>query len=376
MTESQRQQAAQLQQVLAQQPDHVPALFGLGTLMCQAGDWTGATQLLARAVQIDPNHADAWNNLGTALRNSNRIPDAIGAYRRSLECRESVLAHENLTTLLIAINDLQGAVSHARRTVELDATRSSQHCMLAIVLGALGRLSEAREAAQRAVSLDENSIEARLALSATLRDTGDPIGAEKHARAAISLNPNHLQARLFAAQAVWKQGRLAEAADEFQGVLKTAPADPTANATLASIRHAQSRLSEAAMHARMAIERDPKNARVCNTLANVLANQGRLTEAIAAFRQALRVDPNYLVAHSNLCLLLHFDPDHTPRQVLQENVEWSRRHELPVAPAHVRHVNDRNPIGGCAWGTYRRTCAITRSVGCCCGRCRITIANR
>ena len=345
MTESQQQQAAQLQRVLAQQPNDVVALFQLGTLCCQAGDWTHATHFLARALQIDSNHADAWNNLGTALRNLNSpaAGDAVGAYRRSLECRESVMAHDNLAALLIAMNDPQGALPHARRATELDGSQAAQHCRLAIVLGALGQLTEGLAAAQRAVQMDERSIEARLALSATLRDTGDPLAAEHHARAAIALDPRHLQARQFAAQAVWKQGRLAEGAEEFGRILETTPADPTSHAALASIRHAQSRLVEAAHHAKLAIQANPNDPRVCNTLGNVLANQGRLTEALEAFRQALRIDPKYRVGHSNLCLMLHFDGDATPQEVLEENVEWSRRHELPLAPARVVHANHRDP---------------------------------
>ena len=48
MTEAQRQLATQLQQVLSQQPNHVPALFQLGTLCCQVGDWATATNFLFR----------------------------------------------------------------------------------------------------------------------------------------------------------------------------------------------------------------------------------------------------------------------------------------------------------------------------------------
>ena len=44
----------------------------LGMLRLDAGDVEGAIASLQMAVQLDPEHTDAWNNLGTALHSANR----------------------------------------------------------------------------------------------------------------------------------------------------------------------------------------------------------------------------------------------------------------------------------------------------------------
>jgi predicted O-linked N-acetylglucosamine transferase (SPINDLY family) len=330
-------------QVLVGDPQHAQALFQLGTLYCQVQNWAVAADVLTRAANIQPDHPDAWNNLGTALRNSGRATEAVAAYLRALQARETAITHENLASLLLALREPQQAASHAQRSVQLDENRAVSHCFLALSLAELGRYAEALPAAQRAVALDPNFIDAHSALSEMLRTLGDPTGAEREARAAIALNPALLPPRLLLGQALWKQNRLPEAAAEFERVVQMDPANPAAQAGLAGVCHAQARLTESVNHARRAIELDPGNFRVLNTLGNTLRNQGRLTEALAVYRRALEIFPNYLAVHDNLLAALHFDADHSPEQILQEHLAWSERHELPLIPAHVQHANTRDP---------------------------------
>jgi len=330
-------------QFLAHAPDHAEALYLLGTLACQTRAWEPAVELLSRATRSDPNNADAWNNLGTALRNLGRNADAVNAYERAVAAAPSTLAHENLVTLLLAMREPQRALEHARRALQLDPARAQAHCYLAMALADLARFAEALPAAQRALQLDPQFPEARCVLSGILRDSGDPTAAEREARAALAINPNAAAPRLLLAQALWKLDRLTEASEQFEHVIQMNPNDPAAHLGLAGVRRAQGRVVDSITSARRSIELDPDNPRTWNILGSALRDEGWLPEAIQAYREAIRITPAYLVAHDNLCWALHFDSEHTPEQILQEHQRWSQQHEIPLMPQHVDHPNSRDP---------------------------------
>ncbi len=306
-------------------------------------NWPAAIELLNFSTRVQPDNPDAWNNLGTALRNSNRAQEAVTAYTRSLEAQENALARENLAGLLFLLREPRRSIEHAQRAIELNPNSAQSHCFLALSLAEMGRFQEALHPAQRTVAIDPNLLDARSALSEILRSLGDSAGAEREARAAITLNPALIPPHILLAQSLWKQDRLPEAAAEFERVIEMDQTNAAAHAGLAGVYNGQSRLTDSAAYARRAIELDPNNFRVWNTLGNTLRNQGRLTEALDAYRAALKINPRYAAAHDNLLAALHFDDAHSAEQILQEHLAWARQYELPLLAPYTQHPNDRNP---------------------------------
>jgi tetratricopeptide (TPR) repeat protein len=50
-------------------------------------DWKGAETAFRRAIGLRPGFADAWNELGYALRNQGRYPESLKAYDEALKLR-------------------------------------------------------------------------------------------------------------------------------------------------------------------------------------------------------------------------------------------------------------------------------------------------
>ena len=50
-------------------------------------DWTAAESAFRRAIALRPGFADAWNELGFALRNQGRYPESLAAYDEALKLR-------------------------------------------------------------------------------------------------------------------------------------------------------------------------------------------------------------------------------------------------------------------------------------------------
>jgi tetratricopeptide (TPR) repeat protein len=66
-------------------PEHADAQVNLGQLMIEAGEYQGAVVALERAVRIAPVSAAAWIDLGIAYRGLARLEDARLADQRALE---------------------------------------------------------------------------------------------------------------------------------------------------------------------------------------------------------------------------------------------------------------------------------------------------
>ena len=60
-------------EVLAADARNADALHLLGLIGCKAGQYGQGIQLFQQAISVRPGFADAWNNLGVALRTLQRL---------------------------------------------------------------------------------------------------------------------------------------------------------------------------------------------------------------------------------------------------------------------------------------------------------------
>lgn len=108
------------ERVLAMDPNHADALNNMGVLLSASREFDRAETLLRRAVRLSPENAAAWNNLGTALAQRGQSGDAIAAFQRALAIEpQHVSARVSLAQQYLAI----GSTKDARAL--LDAVLSS-----------------------------------------------------------------------------------------------------------------------------------------------------------------------------------------------------------------------------------------------------------
>ncbi|HUF13178.1 MAG TPA: tetratricopeptide repeat protein [Longimicrobiales bacterium] len=97
------------------EPDHADALVNLGRLLHERGDVAHAAERYRRALAVRPGHATAAYNLGVALEDLGRLDEAIDAYRAALRVDDSLAdAHYNLAGLYQKTGDRPAALRHLR----------------------------------------------------------------------------------------------------------------------------------------------------------------------------------------------------------------------------------------------------------------------
>lgn len=107
-------------QVCADQPE---ALQFSGILEFQRGNHELGLERLGRAVELRPDHAGMWSNLGNMLKMQGGLDRAEEAYRRAIELAPDLAdAHCNLGVVRRSRGDKAGAVEAFERALDLDPT--------------------------------------------------------------------------------------------------------------------------------------------------------------------------------------------------------------------------------------------------------------
>ena len=128
-------------------------------------DWTEASRDFARAVQVFPTFARAWNNLGIAAARLGRPEEAVAHYRTAIAHDPTFAApHNNLGLLHLGRGELREAIQELQQAIALAPAASHTQFELAIARQRAGDVVGAREAVERALQLRKDYPEAEALL--------------------------------------------------------------------------------------------------------------------------------------------------------------------------------------------------------------------
>jgi Tfp pilus assembly protein PilF len=147
----------------------------LGLLLLDLGRPDLAVEHLRKAVELDPQFADARFHLGTALAETGQWEEAAATYREALTLpRLTVpeLAHQNLGLALYHLKRYPEAESSLRFALRLEPKLQAAYYNLGLVLTATERKEEAKSAFLKAKELGPESAFGRAAME-RLRALGE-----------------------------------------------------------------------------------------------------------------------------------------------------------------------------------------------------------
>jgi len=188
---------------LALEPRQLTILSGLGLIHLRLGDCEAAVTLLDRALAENPDHLTALNNRGNALLDLQRFEEALADYDRVLVFQPSLAqAHYNRGNALSRLERFDAALAAYDRTLLLHPAYAEAWHNRGNVLRALQRPNEALASYDRALALKPDTPD-------FLNDKGLVLS---------------------------EIGRLKEAEEGFEKAIRLQPARPIFYAHLASIR--------------------------------------------------------------------------------------------------------------------------------------------
>jgi len=165
-------------------PADAKKAYDRGVVALGAGKWQAAEENLEKAVSIYPDYASAWNDLGQALVEQSRLPEARAAWEHAVKADPKYIKpYLQLTRMAIMENRSQDASDLAEKALANNPVEyPAIYFYYAIAQHSLGHQDVAEKFAQRAIELDiVHEVPRAEFLLATLLDArGDHRGAIQH----------------------------------------------------------------------------------------------------------------------------------------------------------------------------------------------------
>ena len=281
-------------QALEVDPDSAEAHNNLGVLLTRKGSFDQAMTHFQRATGLKPDYAQAHYNLGGIFSRQGRWDEAIAEWERAIQSNPEFADTRNLLGLALARKGrLDEAIAQWRKAAEAAPADAEVHYNLGGALVRRGRLDEAMVQLQAALAVRPDYVQAHYTLGVALVQAGRFDEAIAHWRRALELKPDYPEAHYSLGRTLYLRGGIAEAMAHWREALRFAPDDlPVVNQTawaLATGPDAAFRNGpEAVRLAERAVELPGgSQPEVLDTLAAAYAEAGRFAEAVRTASRAL-----------------------------------------------------------------------------------------
>ena len=267
------------------------AYLNLGVLQTRAGRPARAANLLARAVELDPDMPNAQYALGVARFNAGQFEQAAEPLSRALAERPGDGGLERMLALAwLNSEEYARAAEALGRLPDLASDPRLQYAYgLALVRS--DRAAEAEEVFRRLLRDSAAWPELNVVLAQAHAQQGDFEAAIDLLRRALELDPGVAEAHSTLGEIHLRRGELPAAEEELRAELRSHPRDTRAMFTLATILDLAQKAEEAKGLLRSLLDLEPHLAKGRYLLGKILLAQGDADEARQQLEAAAGLAP-------------------------------------------------------------------------------------
>jgi tetratricopeptide (TPR) repeat protein len=226
-------------------------------------------------------------------------------------------AHDNYGTTIFVRGDIQGALAHFRKAVELNPEFASAHNNSSVALFRMGKLEEAAEHCRLALTYKTDFAPAMCNYGNVLIAQGKIDEAIAKYKEAVDLKPDYAEAQYCLGNVLVQHGRLAEGIEHLRRAVEINPRNAVAHFNLGVALVQMGNLNEAAQYYENAIKLDPGRAEAHINLGILFYQVGQYPNAVNEWREAIRLQPETVPVLTLLAHLLATYPDAALRNGLE-----------------------------------------------------------
>jgi Tfp pilus assembly protein PilF len=191
----------------------------------QTGRYVDAEKLSVSITKEFPKHPFAWKVLAAVLKQMGKMNESLVVCQKSVQLNpQDAEAHNNLGILLQeAQGRLKEAEESCRQAITLKPDFVDAHYNLGNTLKKQGRLDEAEESYTQAITLKPDFVDAHYNLGNTLKEQGRLEEAETNYRKTIALKPDYAEGHNNLGITLQEQGRLEEAETNYMKAIALKP---------------------------------------------------------------------------------------------------------------------------------------------------------
>jgi tetratricopeptide (TPR) repeat protein len=272
------------------------------------GFWRNSITLFEHAIEVTDRNYVAYNNLGSALREEDRIREALADFKVAAAIQpQAPDIQENLGEALIAAGRPEEAQAHLLDALRLRPDFAKAHVDLASALIKRGEIDEAEAHYRMALQFQPDDAEAHYGLGGILAMRGRMPEAIPHFQEGLPFLLEEVKRRPDSVDGHYNLGtvyammrRVDDAIVQFQDAVRLRPDDSEARVNLGTALAERDRINEAADQFAAALKLTPGYAKAHLGYGRVLEGLGRHDDAIREFSEAARLDPKLAGARQAL----------------------------------------------------------------------------
>ncbi|MDQ1317935.1 MAG: hypothetical protein QG588_1590 [Candidatus Poribacteria bacterium] len=209
-------------------PDHAEAYYHVGYAKENLGQYSEAVEWYQKAVEIKPDYARAYYNLAISLGGIGKREEAIKAYDKVIEISKKLLElspddaelYEQIGEAYEGKNDLDNAISTLKQAIALKPDYAEAYAYLGHIYYRKGDMTKAKNMYEKAIEIGKNSGRVHGGFGAN-----GVIMAYNNLGSIYNEEGDHKQAVFYLRMAVEKSKELGETGDMLLANLTVAIAD-------------------------------------------------------------------------------------------------------------------------------------------------------
>lgn len=175
---------------------HLPIHFSLGTAYSFKGQYEKAVDEFKKAIEINPNYVNAYNNLGMAYEEMGLFDKAIVEYKKAIQLKPNYKrAHGNLGSVYGKKRLFDRAIAECKEAIEIDPAYADAHNNLGIAYINKGWVDQAMTEFKKAIELEPNHMNAHYNLGLVYLVKKMYREAVNEFKKAIRIDPTDIDAR-------------------------------------------------------------------------------------------------------------------------------------------------------------------------------------
>tara|TARA_B110000438_G_scaffold264473_1_gene277177 strand:- start:2085 stop:4058 length:1974 start_codon:yes stop_codon:yes gene_type:complete len=178
-------------------PNYVQAYNNLGVCKYKLGKKDEAIKVYEKAIKINPLHADTYNNLGVAfkLTEINANEKSIKFYKKAIEIEPNHAdAHNNLGSEFRKLKDYEKSIYHYEKAIAANPKLFIAYSNLGNVYKRLGNYKAAIKSQEKAIKINPKSSDAYYNLGTIFEKLNEFEKAIKCYEKTLDIQPNHIEA--------------------------------------------------------------------------------------------------------------------------------------------------------------------------------------
>ena len=314
----------------------IEATFALAVQNHKSNNFQVAKDLYNQILEINPNHTDALNNLGSIYSKLDDNQKAISCYEKVIKINPNHTdTLNNLGSIYSKLDDNQKAKDYYEKVIKINPNIIDTHYNLGIIFEKLLEHQKAINCFEKVIEINPNHTRALINLGNVKFKSDDIQNAKVFFEKAIEINPTNAYIHNNLGLVYNKMEEYQKAKACYQKAIEIDSNYLDAYNNLGLIYNKLQEYQKAISCYEKAIEIKPNYANVHNNLGNVFKKLDEYQKAIDCFKKTIEIDPTNAGAHNNLGVIFkELEEDQKAIKCFEKAIE--------IDP---KNVNSHNNLG-------------------------------